>query len=58
MFDDRLEAEVELLKGLDRRQPGSAHGGVPKVVCAKHELRPKQLLERLCHSQNTTTDEL
>src|SRR5690606_28776573 len=49
--DARLEAEVEALERLDRRQSGGAHGGLEAAVVSEFDLGRQQRFDRLCAGQ-------
>src|SRR5690606_22276523 len=49
--DARLEAEVEALERLDRRQSGGAHGGRGAAVVSAFDLGRQQRFARLCAGQ-------
>jgi len=55
-LDRGLEGEVELLDGLDRRQPGLAHCRLYPAVVAKRDLRPEQPFERLAGGDTAPID--
>src|SRR5690606_13536635 len=55
-LDRRLKCEVEVLEGLDDRQPAAAHGGLQAAVVAEGDLGAEQLLDRLSCGQRATID--
>ena len=44
-LDRGLEAEVEVVEGLDGREPARAHGSLKAPIIAQHDLSTEELLD-------------